>query len=158
MIHLGFTWYQLRNHLCSSKGQLEQRRSAVLIWTVYKESVSLPKANRFLPLDFQFYYWGVLGAKLMKDKKKKIINHTRISLNTQVKVHFFDITEHPSAYLEVNDNHVGLLHWCIWKTRKLSKLFPQDEHIKQLCPEKSCSLLSSRSPEAIGFTSKPPPS
>lgn len=101
-------------------------------------------------------FWGVLGAKLMKDKNE---NHTRIFLNVQVQVQFLDahVTGHPSAYLEVNDNYVRLLHWCIWKTLKLSKLFPQDEHIKQLCAEKPCSLLSSRSPDAIGFTSKTPP-
>lgn len=133
----------------------------VVLWTICKETVSLKKANTFIPLDLQFYFWGLLGAKLMKDKKKKkkIQNHTRISLDMQVKGQFLDalVTEHPSAYLEVNDNYVRLLHWCIWKTLKLSKLFPQDEHIKQLCPEKSCLLLSSRSPDAIGFTSKTSP-
>lgn len=118
----------------------------VVRWTVCKEL--LRKINRVIPLDFQSYFWGVLGAKLMKDKNK---NHTRIFLNIQVQVQFLDahVTEHPSAYLEVNDNYVRLLHWCIWKTLKLSKLFPQDEHIKQLCAEKPCSLLSSRSPEDL---------
>lgn len=123
----------------------------VVKWTVYIKSVSLGKANRLISQDFHFYLWGVLGTK-----KKKL---HQIFLNMQIKFKFLHahVTRHPFAYLEVNDNYARLLHWCIWKTLKLSKLFPQDEHIKQLCPE-SCSQLSSRSPEAIGFTSKTSPS
>lgn len=44
--------------------------SVVIRWAVFKESVLLRKANRFIFQDLHFYSCGVLGAKLMKTNKK----------------------------------------------------------------------------------------